>query len=54
MRRGQKNLGVVAVRDVVADWKRWTRLERVVAVTLTALIGAMMPVIVAATVAVSP
>ena len=29
------------MRDLVADWKKWSRAERVLAVVVTALLAAM-------------
>ena len=30
-----------AMRDLVADWKKWSRAERVLAVVVTVLLAAM-------------
>jgi hypothetical protein len=35
------------MHDLSADWKRWTLVERVVAVTLTVLVGVGLPVVLA-------
>ena len=33
------------MHDLSADWKRWSLVERVVAVTLTVLVAAALPVV---------
>jgi hypothetical protein len=31
------------MRDLVADWKKWSRAERLLAVVITLLMGAALP-----------
>ena len=40
-RRGKEAAGVWSMRDLVADWKRWSRSERVLAVLVTFLMVAL-------------
>ena len=39
--RGEVAAGVGSMRDWVADWKRWSRGERVLAVVVTGLMVAL-------------
>jgi hypothetical protein len=38
---GKVAAGVRSMRDMVADWKKWSRAERVFAVLVTALMVAL-------------
>jgi hypothetical protein len=40
-RRGRVAAGVGSMRDMMADWKRWSRAERVFAVLVTFLMVAL-------------
>jgi hypothetical protein len=41
------------LRDLRADWRKWSALERVIALTLAALLAVAVPVLIAATAGVS-
>jgi len=38
---GRVAAGVASMRDMIADWKRWSRAERVFAVLVTLLMVAL-------------